>query len=63
MDDLDHLPPEHSVQVLLVEHHQTPAVQYQNRLPVKYLPALLHLQVPLVAVSKSVEAVGLLVKE
>jgi hypothetical protein len=43
MDDLDHL--------LLVEHHQTLEVQYQNlRQLVPYLLALLYSQVPLVAV-------------
>jgi hypothetical protein len=43
MDDLDHL--------LLVEHHQTPEVQYQNlRRLVLYLLALLRSQVLLVAV-------------
>jgi hypothetical protein len=41
MDDLDHL--------LLVEHHQTPEVQYQNLSQlVLYLLALLRSQVPLV---------------
>jgi hypothetical protein len=43
VDGLDHL--------LLVEHHQTLEVQYQNlRRPVLYLLALLRLQVLLVAV-------------
>jgi hypothetical protein len=63
VDELDHLLLGHLVQVLQPAHHQTLEVQYQNQLRVLYLLALLYSQVPLVAVSKSVEAVGLLVKE
>jgi hypothetical protein len=57
MDDLDHLLPVHLVQVLLLEHHQTLEVHYQN---------LLRLQqefVLLVPVSKPVAVVELPVKE
>ena len=62
MDDLDHLPLVHLVQVSPPEHHQTLEVHYQNlRRPA--LEFVLLVPVALEAVSKSVEAVELLVKE
>jgi uncharacterized membrane protein len=62
MDDLDHLPPEHLVRVLLEEYRQTPEVQYQNLL--RQVPEIV-LLVPVApeAVSKSVAVVELLAKE
>jgi len=59
---LDHLPLEHSVQVLILEHHQTLEVHYQNLLRLVPELVLRVLEAPEV-VSKSVAVVELLVKE
>jgi hypothetical protein len=62
VDDLDHLPLAHLVQVLLLVHHQMLEVHYQNLLPL--VPEFVLLApVVLEVVSKSVAAVELLVKE
>ena len=59
MDDLDHPPLAHLVQVLLLGYHQTLEVRYQNLLPL--MPEQKF--VLLVLVSKPVAVVELLVKE
>jgi hypothetical protein len=61
VDDLDHPLLVHLVQVLLLEHHQTLEVHYQNLLPL--VPEQEFVLQVLVEVSKSVAVVEPLVKE
>jgi hypothetical protein len=58
---LDHLPLIRLAQVLLLEHHQTLEVHYQNLLPL--VPEQEFVLQVLVEVSKSAAVVELLVKE
>jgi hypothetical protein len=65
VDELDHLPPEHSVQVLVLpEHHQTLEVHCQNLLrQVSEQEFVLQVLVAPEVVSKFVAVVELLAKE